>query len=132
MKLLVIVLAAMLCFPAVAEETAEKNPSSAAAGNEGGDVNKIRIIDGKKFFPLTNIRRFEGSAKPMPPIAPLRRPGHFTTASDTLHKNPLPAAKPSEDNTAKTPPATPAPSSASELLSIFAPEEKPSANAPTK
>ena len=105
--------------------------------------NKIVVIDGKKFFPLQNARHFHEGSRPQfqpPPkqMVPIRQPhqlmppathnnalSHSSASSENpatpiSHAAPLPLAQPEGNAAGNNAQANPA----SDVLSIFAPEEK--------
>ena len=83
----------------------------------------VIIVDGKKFFSLSGVRRYSGSAKPMPPTTEKKSPKSPITHVLPPQK-PLELTQPSgktipENSNAKYPPNV----ASQTILSIFSPEE---------
>jgi hypothetical protein len=126
-------------------------PLSVMAADDPG--NKIVIVNGKKFFPLQGARHFVTGSKPAPPPQAKQIPVRQThpvvyppsggkavravgqeraeqyppslslkgKGDEHISHTPLPLAPPSENNTGSHAGTH---SAASDVLSIFAPEEK--------
>ncbi len=94
--------------------------------------DKIVIIGGKKFFSLNNARHFNGKAKQPVVIKPNKTASKTTTTANKSTPQ-LPMTPPSAataSGVTKIPPVTPTSTTpgpdahASDILSIFAPEDK--------
>ena len=93
------------------------------------DTTQAQVIDGKKFFPLQSVKRFHGT--PNQPIIIKPKYGNSSpvivakpaqapiTALPTNAKSEIPLAQPSSTTNNKN---------ASDILSVFAPEDKSTGN----
>ena len=112
MKLLLLVLLTLMAFPAAAQE----------------EQKGIMIVDGKKFFPLSGVRRHTEYTKPMP-VSTEKKAGKSPVTivprrSAVTPRLPLQPAIISPVQLPPPPAASSAPKNASEqILSIFSPEE---------
>ena len=90
------------------------------------DPNQIQIIDGKKFFPLQNVKRFHGTPSQPVMLKPKYGNSSPVVASKPAQTSVTPAAPAKSQLPLTQPIASTNNKTANDILSIFAPEDKSS------